>query len=80
MEPYKTGLYVIYDVVAQESGTILELKNDQVAQRIVQNMLRENKLSARDFRLYLLGRYNNETMQLFINEKLEIAIPEVKDE
>ena len=80
MEKYKTSLYVIYDVVAQESGSILELKNDAVAQRIVQNMLRENKLSAKDFRLYLLGRYDNETMNLFVNEKLEIAIPEVQDE
>ena len=75
---YKTGLYVIYDKVAQQSGPVMELVNDEVAKRITKKMLKEAKLEKDEVILYLIGRYNNETVQLFRNNNMEIDLGDME--
>lgn len=53
-------LYVIYDVVAQESGPINEFKNDGVAWRWFEEMLAKEKVDVKDFILMHVGTCDHE--------------------
>lgn len=61
----KTGMYVIYDKVAQECGPLFEAKNDGVAYREYAR-LREGTENPEDFQLLKMGLFDHETLQMTV--------------
>lgn len=60
-----TSLYTIYDRTAEDAGPIFEAKNHGIAKRSFFRIIRNvDSVSAGDFRLYYLGDFNSETMEL----------------
>lgn len=69
----KTGVYVIFDKVAEECGPIFEAKNDAVAYRSFAK-LRDSADSPGDFKLLKLGLFNHETCKaLFSDEPIDVV-------
>lgn len=60
----KTGLYVIWDDVAQESGPIYQAKNHDVALRMYQQTIQRNELNEHDFVLFHVGNYDSEALKI----------------
>jgi len=60
-------MYVIRDLVAEESGPIFESKNDQVARRSFRQALEHSKGGINEYRLMCIGEYDhdNELIQAF---------------
>jgi hypothetical protein len=58
-----TKLYVVHDLVAQESGPVFEAKNDEVAMRKFRKMITDqnNVIQPSDYQLLSLGEMDHET-------------------
>jgi hypothetical protein len=75
-------LYVIYDRLAEESGPILECKNDSVAVRAYKRALESQKAGADDeYWLYCVGEFDNREMVFTYSKprRVEINKAEVRD-
>lgn len=58
----KVNIYTIYDVLAEECGPVFQAKNDSVACRAVDAMLKEVSGTAiSDYHLYCLGSFETES-------------------
>jgi len=53
-------LYVIRDLVAEESGPVFEAKNDQVARRGFRQALERGKGGYAEFKLMCIGEYDHD--------------------
>jgi len=53
-------LYVIRDLVAEESGPIFEAKNDQVARRGFRQALERSRGGAGEFKLMCIAEYDHD--------------------
>jgi len=53
-------LYVIRDLVAEESGPIFEAKNDQVARRAFKQGLERSRGGLAEYRLLCVGEYDHD--------------------
>lgn len=53
-------LYVIRDLVAEESGPVFEAKNDEVARRGFRQIMERQKTSSIEFKLICLGEIDHE--------------------
>lgn len=67
-------LYVIYDVVAEESGPIFQAKNDGIALRNYQTMLIQQKVNPQDYSLWYIGDYNSESMRVEPQKPEEVIV------
>lgn len=65
------NLYTIYDRLAEDAGPIFCAKNNAVALRQYNRLLDEYLSDQSHFKLYLLGIFNTESMQILV-----IAEPE----
>lgn len=74
----KLNLYVIFDVVAQESGPVVEAQNDGVANRNYQKSIINQKLDPNEFKLFCIGSFDHSTNE-FISDKRQVIIT-LKDE
>lgn len=57
----KYNLYAIADEEAVEFGELLNAKNDKVAIRMFDNVVKQNHLDRAVFALYRMGTYDTET-------------------
>lgn len=57
----KYNLYAIKDEEAEEFGELLNAKNDKVAVRMFDNVVKQNKLDRAVFGLYRMGTYDTES-------------------
>lgn len=76
----KLGIYTIKDMVADECGPVFEAKNDEVAGRNFRQLMAREKIRNEDeFRLYKIGSYETEEMNLFNcnNEQISFGFEEV---
>lgn len=53
-------LYVIRDIIAEESGPVFEAKNDAVARRNYGNFLQKVKAGGTEFKLMAIGEYDHD--------------------
>jgi len=53
-------LYVIRDLIAEESGPVFEAKNDQVAGRGFRQALERSKGGPSEYRLMCIGEYDHD--------------------
>jgi len=58
------GLYAILDRVAEEAGPLFQARNDGVALRMFNQMLEKEQVKIDDFRLYLVGYYDPESLEI----------------
>ena len=72
----KNNVYTIFDKVAQESGPLFECKNDAVAQRNFKDLIKRENLPPKDYILYLIGRFEHETMTMFCHDLIEVGLEE----
>lgn len=75
----KVNLYVLFDVVAQESSHVQQLKNDGIALRWYQDALKKTPRSD-DIVLYRIGKYDTETMAGIIFDHPDEVVPNVNME
>nr|WAE43852.1 MAG: nonstructural protein [Microviridae sp.] len=76
------SLYVIYDTLAEESGPILECKNDHVAVRAYKRAMENTRAGTNaEYWLYYVGNFDNVSMVLNPEKprRIEINNVEVKD-
>jgi len=62
------NLYVIYDMVAEESGPVLEAKNDGVAARQFREVLSKSKCSPGEMKLLRLGSIDHQTQTVRLED------------
>lgn len=68
-------LYVIKDLIADESGPIFQAKSDEVAMRNFNNLIKDKSVNPDEYRLYCVGDYDNERLEgQFILEPIEITV------
>ena len=80
-EGEKSGLYAIYDRVAEEAGPAFVSINDGVAVRAFRQLLQGSDIVAQDeYQLYKLGTYDIKTMEVKSHDPLKIEIPPVLDD
>jgi len=70
------SLYVIYDRVAQESGAIMEAKNDGIALRKYQDALTKVPSPTDEFQLLHLADIDHETNKITLVETYQVVLPE----
>lgn len=70
-----SGLYVVYDKVAQDSGPIFQASNVGVAIRQYKQLMASQSLNKQDFDLICLGYFDRISMEL-IPELIIQLIPE----
>nr|WAE43638.1 MAG: nonstructural protein [Microviridae sp.] len=58
------GIYAIFDVIAEEAGDPFMAKNDGIAIRNFNNLFKGKPVKIEDYRLYYLGIYDPETMDI----------------
>nr|WAE43588.1 MAG: nonstructural protein [Microviridae sp.] len=64
----KVSIYVIKDLIADETGPVFSAKNDEVAKRQMSIMLIDNSIiHSDDYELWKIADYDNETMDLSVN-------------
>lgn len=63
----KSGIYAIYDRVAEECGPVWAAKSDAVAVRNCRNVLKDSR--ADEFMLYCLGSFDSEAIVVVGLEK-----------
>jgi len=73
----KQLMYCIFDMAANESGPVLVCKNDAVAKRAFRTALTGQ--DSRDYRLYRVGTYDPETIEIKGITPVEIS-PTALDE
>jgi len=74
------NLYTVFDVIADEAGPLFEAKNDRVAVRQYQNLLSQSRLDASEYKLYQVGVFNHDSMELSDLQTREIKYnTEVED-
>lgn len=57
----KVNIYTIYDKVAEECGPVFQAKNDMVANRMIDSMVRENpNIVLDEYDVYCLGEFDTE--------------------
>lgn len=57
------NLYTIFDKVAKDAGPVFAAKNDGVARRNFDNLIKENKINKiSEYQLYRVGFYDSENM------------------
>jgi len=59
-----TGLYCIYDSLAEEAGPIFQAANDAVAARSFRNVVKDFKEGRQDYTLMKLGTYDEKSVKL----------------
>lgn len=57
-------LYVIYDLLAEEGGPMIEQPNDKTAYRAFKSFLQESKAPLEDFELYCIGSYDHDQVMI----------------
>lgn len=61
----KMNMYVVHDLVAEESGPIFEAKNDLVAMRNVKQMFQDvDSNYIKDYKLICVGRLDHTTNKI----------------
>jgi len=77
------NLYAVRDRIAEETGPIFMAKNDAIALRQTQQLLRSEQVTdPEDFELWMVGTYDTELMDIQKN-LFEVVVPkitEVEDE
>jgi len=66
-------LYTIYDKLAQEGGPLFEAKNDEIARRNFSKLITDNNADVSDFIMYNLGRFDRESLDMFVHDKVEVV-------
>lgn len=62
----KQNLYVIYDVLAEECGPVMQAPNDKVAARAYYNLIETvAQRSRNDYRLMMCGTVETNTGEIF---------------
>lgn len=74
------SVYTIFDRMAEESGPVFTAKNDAVAYRSFQLMLRKEQSSGSDLTLYCVGSYDNEDLTLVAGKKYVVTYNPGEDE
>lgn len=78
-------LYVVYDRVAEEAGSIGYAKNDAVALRQFGAEMAKMP-NSEDFDLYFIGEFDSETMEIkqekveIVKAKISLVEEEIKNE
>ncbi|QXP07940.1 MAG: nonstructural protein [Arizlama microvirus] len=76
-----TGIYTIYDKVLKQSCPVFSSKNDAVAIRQTNNLLKSSPdTEAKDYVLYKLGEYDDESLILASHKKIKIDYKTVIEE
>ena len=73
------NLYTIYDTVAKECGPVFEAKNDGTATRSYLSMLKSQNLRSDEYLMYSIGRFDHESMELFIHDKELVNVAELNN-
>lgn len=60
----KYGIYTIYDRPAEVSGPVFQAKNDEVAIRMLADLVMRTDVVAEDFVLYRIGTWDDETREM----------------
>lgn len=68
----KNNLYVVMDLVAEQSGFIHESVNDNTALREFAKFLAAQEGRESDFRLVCIGSFDHETCELVVHEEYEV--------
>lgn len=71
-------LYCVYDSVACEAGPVWTAKNDGIAVRQYQHLLKSEGVNSGDYTLYCIGLYNSENLEV-IGCKRSIAVQIVQE-
>lgn len=70
-----TGLYVIFDRVAEESGPVFEAVNKGIAIRNFRNLLEKvPDYQRQDYRLYQVGEFDNIHMEVTTDSTQPIEV------
>ncbi len=65
----KVNIYTIYDKVAEECGPVFQAKNDIVANRMVDCLVKENpNIPLDEYEVYCLGEFDTEK-RIFVPEE-----------
>lgn len=67
----KSGIYTIYDEAADEYGPVFTAKNDAVAQRQFNQLMKTVEYPA-EFELYKVGDFDSENYEM----PLSVCVPE----
>lgn len=81
----KMNYYTIYDLVAQEAGPVFQAKNDEVAYRSYNNILKDlSEASKDDFKLICLLSLDTSTLDIDVDVRdvmdIKIKVPLSKAE
>lgn len=71
-------LYVVVDVLAEESGPIFEAKNNKVARRQYNNMMSGN-MDPSEYKLLNVGWIDHETHQNFGRDPEDVTKEKLKE-
>ena len=70
-------LYTIFDKLAKESGPLFEAVNGDVARRNFMNLIKENRLNPTEWSLYEIGKFEHDTMGVFIHDPILLEVENV---
>lgn len=75
--PQESGIYVIFDRVAEECGPVFSSKNDGVAMRGYREILKQTaNVNSEEFQLLKLGRINMSTLEITLEvNPVHIVLP-----
>lgn len=59
-----SGLYVVYDRVAEEAGPVFQSKNDGTAIRAFRSLTKDAPAPASEYKLLRVGMFNNDPVGL----------------
>lgn len=75
------NMYTIVDTVAGESGDIQLCKNDGIACRFFENALKSSAVkNVGEYKLFKIGVYDNESMEVTSGKPVEVAYTTKEDE
>ena len=81
VEGARSGLYAIYDRVAEEAGPCFIAVNDGVAVRYYRQLIEKNGVVSQDeYVLYRLGSYDSKTMEVMGQEPVRVVVPPIMDD
>lgn len=70
------NVYVLHDVLAEESGPLFEAKNDAVAVRQVVNDMDKIRLKMSEFLLVCIGSFNHGTNEMIVDPH-QVKLPDI---
>lgn len=67
------SLYVIFDKLAKQYGSLFDSINVGCAIRHFKSILLKNSVSAKDLELYCVGTYDTSTGKIVLNSELQVV-------